>query len=287
MDRTAPPEGEVHSLGVDWVTVTGRRGMNDLNLVVTAHSILEAETPTPADVRTWHWQRYNGQSTGDVSYGAREDGSILRLSGDQADKHWREALRAADRCTRFDAQVTVRFEPPYNRLGADAYREALTYSKSIERGPTVGAVVTNGHVETVYFGSRKSAFFGRLYDKYAESQEDRYLNCWRYEVEVKEDLATQLARRLYHHDHPYAGLSAFVHDWFTKRGHRPRYPRGDGAMRVARTHVEDDDERVLRWYREQVGPTLAALSSRGKRGEALRALGILAEVVFTEAEHPR
>ena len=276
-----PPPGEVAALGVDWITATGQRGKRDLQLAVTAHSILDRAASPNAQVKTWMWQRYQGKSTEGISYGVREDGAILRLSGDQADTYWRDAVRNADRATRIDVQATVRFDPPDRAIAAAAYKQALAYNDDGHRQTEVRAIIHNGHVETLYLGSRKSPTFGRLYDKYAESEEARYADCWRYEVETKEEVANQLGRRLYRHDHPYRAISAYLFDWFSKRGVVPRFDRGTGEMRVSRTPPDDDDERRLKWLREQVGPVVAGLSARGRRGDALAAIGVQAEVNFT------
>lgn len=278
-------DGEIVSSGVDWITATARRGKHDLDLTLTAGAIMNLETQAVKEQREWHWNRYAGRSLEGISYGCRDDGAIFRLSGAMADKHWRSAVKNADAITRLDLQVTVRIEPPDTQVAEAAYVDASVKANEYERPTKVAAIIENGAFRTVYLGSRQSDTFGRIYDKYAESEEAQYINCWRWEVEVKNDLASTLGRRLYLHEHPAAAVHSYLHHWFCGRGTVPRFQPGTGVLRVQHRAEPDDDDRTIAWYREQVGPTLARVSAHGRRADALAALGIGAEVGFSvEAE---
>ena len=272
---------EVVSSGPDWLTVTGARGKKDMTLLVTAAAILDAETSEKSNRKDWRWNRYSGAAIDGISYGVRDDGCIFRLSGEMALRHWRSALKHADNCSRFDVQVTVRITPPDDDVAGAAYVDACAKANEYQAPTHVRAIVHNGRFESVYLGSRQSSTFGRLYDKYNESEAPEFLGCWRYEVEVKAPLALELGRRLYTSSQPLAAVVGFVHGWFVKRGVEPRFAPGDSGLRVTHLTEPDDDDRAIRWFREQVGPVVARVSANGRRGEALAALGVGAEVTFT------
>jgi hypothetical protein len=273
---------EIVTSGPDWLTVTGKRGMKDMSLLVTAGAILDAETENAKQMKDWRWNRYNGRAIDGISYGVRDDGAIFRLSGEMALRHWRSAVKHCDNCSRFDVQVTVRIEPPDDDVAGEAYVDACAKANEYKAPSHVRAIVHNGRFESVYLGSRQSSTFGRLYDKYNESEAPEFQNCWRYEVEFKEPLAVELGRKLATHPAAHRAMVGLVHQWFVKRGVEPRFTPGDEGLRVTHLTDPDDDDRAIRWFRNQVGPVVARVSANGRRGEALRALGVAAEVVFTE-----
>lgn len=270
--------------GPDWLTVTGARGKKDMSLLVTAGAILDAETRPETKRKDWRWNRYSGAAIDGISYGVRDDGAIFRLSGEMALRHWRSAVKHCDNCSRFDLQVTVRIEPTDTRVAEEAYVDACVRGNDYKTPFRVRAFVENGHFEGVHIGSRQSSTFGRVYDKYNESEAPEFLDCWRYEVEFKPPLAVDLGRKLAAHPAPHRAVVGLVHQWFRKRGVEPRFVPGDEGLRVTHLTEPDDDDRAIKWFRDQVGPVVARVSANGRRGEALRALGVAAEVVFTEGD---
>lgn len=220
------------------------------------------------------WNRYDLKTCGHVSAGLREEGALVRLSSEAAQKHWRTVVLRAANVSRLDLQVTVRPDPPDPKLGAAVLRSALRWVKGREHAPKVAFHGGPAGIETVYLGSRSSETFGRVYSKEAESGDDAWRDCWRYEVETKGDLAVRVARLLAHDDHAARSIELFVFDHFNNRGIRPRFERPNGDVRVAISRAKSDDETRLKWLRESVAPVVSRLSDNGHGDEACAALGV-------------
>lgn len=288
MGTSAAAEWRVKEVRVDYVTLTARRQETRKALIVFGQTITVAEQRSGADVRPFAWQGYRGLSAGHVTWGDREDGSLLRLGGDLAAHHWRTAARAYDNCTRLDLAVTARRSPPARQLAEVAFERAR---EEIERGASNGLtslVMDNRGGQTCYIGSRTSDRFARLYDKEKESAQEEYAGCWRWELETKGDVAVALLRQLVRADDAGPLARATVHQHFTSKGCRPPWPSTGEPAALSIKKPESDDATRLRWLRDQVAPSVARLTERGKLIEVLRALGLgdLVRLLDAWAERP-
>jgi hypothetical protein len=113
--------------------------------------------------------------------------------------------------------------------------------------------------DTARIGSRKSNYHGRIYDKYRESGEEQYRNCWRYEVECKGDAARVAARLVSTMDNHPAPIAASVFRWYAARGVQCRFaPDAPGELSPI-GRPETDAEGQLRWLARGVAPVVKRL----------------------------
>lgn len=224
------------------------------------------------DLASRTWNGYQGTASRHVFYGVRHDGAYLRLSGEPAHVWWRDAWQIAGRCSRLDVQATIEGV----RAGRDLAREARN---AADRAPKLkGRPVEWQYLETrakgctAYVGSRTSARFLRLYDKGAEERTGHLTGRWRYEVELKDDIASGTARALHAAPDQGRASAAYVYHQFDRRSVRPlfRPPGPDPDVEIR--SGETDDERRLRWLREQVSITVARLMANGREADVRAAL---------------
>lgn len=264
----------VESAGVDWITCTARQSADSdpLSLVARAR-IAEARNEGNTE-RQWRWNGYDGVTCGQVAFGRRADGAIVRLSGVYADANWRFALASARNVSRLDLQVTARPEHPIPTLASDGYKAALLAEKADGRPVTATLITRHPAGATLYLGSRQSERFARLYDKHAESGDERYAGCWRYELELKGEVALRMARRLERVLNWRQAVVNTVHLHFEMRGVEPVFPR-DAPGFYERSHRElTDDEKSLHWLRTQVQPTVRRLVDNGHGPPCTECVGI-------------
>src|SRR5262245_23768265 len=101
-----PPEIHVRSAGVDWLTATAPADGRDMALLLSADGALAAELRRGEEETRHRWQRYDLKQCGSVSAGVREDGAIVRLSGEAAHEHWGTVAKRAVNVSRLDCEVT-------------------------------------------------------------------------------------------------------------------------------------------------------------------------------------
>jgi hypothetical protein len=195
------------------------------------------------------------------------------------------ALNAPAKTTRIDLQVTIELKDTKQALASLAYQN-VPLSEQNKRAYTYWTNKRGG--QTLYVGKRTSSRYGRLYDKGAQMGLEP-LTLWRYEVEYKKPLATQVAAALQEKviERPYTDTGVVAHgleteivsevgNFFTDRGVRfPLCPLD--KVLVYSCGVTKKPEKVtakLAWLRAQVAPTVQELMALGHKDDTLDALGI-------------
>lgn len=270
---TTPDGTNVLQVAVDWMTATTPADGREWPLLLAADAILDQEEHHGAELARARWQGYDLKTCGGCWAGSRQDSALVRLSGETAGLYWERLVRHAKKITRLDVAVTVRPEPPDPRLAATHLSEALRWRKGRAQPFKVNYHGSPEGIQTIYLGSRQSPTFGRIYDKFAESEDDRWRDSWRYEVETKDIVATRLARALLAERHRQGPMRVYVHDWFTKHGVKPRFTRPFGDVHAPSGKGPTDDERTLRWWDDQVAGVYARLAPKVGAGRMLSALG--------------
>lgn len=215
---------------------------------------------------------YDGVSVGPVFFGFREDGrSLFRVSGPVAGEAFDLVATNEMHFTRIDIQMTIRpgglFLNP--NLAKTVLRESnrRRLANPNQNYSHVRMIDGNGKGDTVMVGSRSSGKYARIYDKDAESGDDRYAGCWRYELEYKAEYANLVRDQLvdeYNREQVIVDLIVSQMEvWeipaFVSRGkHRPL--RGAPSLPT-------DNERSLEWIRTQVLPTIRRLRDAGLQAE--------------------
>jgi DNA relaxase NicK len=221
---------------------------------------------------------YEGLSTGGSFVGEGLQGYFCTISGERAQAGFTDVYRYNPHVSRLDVQCTVR-TPMQDTSTALAARNAVALAnkrlgKASQRNATLIEDLRGG--ATCYVCSKKSEQFARIYNKDAESGEERYKNAWRYEVQLKNNLATMTAEmfRLSEYAQPVQA-AVFVRQWLRKRGVAvPWKAEAELHALPSEKNSASDVEARLRWLREQVAPSLRRLLKLGLHDSILEALGL-------------
>jgi hypothetical protein len=270
----------ITTANIDWLTCTTTsepRGALWLGLM---HGIAKSgdEKGRMFHVKQWQALGYKGYALQGIRYGfSPKLGYIMILSGRTSAQLWGCVVGHPVKITRIDLACTVRLAFEHTRL-AKTYFDQI--SKDIAEGYQKGgrkyALIQNtDQGETLYVGSRRSAQFGRVYDKGVQSGNAPPGFCWRYEVEYKKPLSGLIARAVAAtREKEAAAIQATVYDWFYSRGVTPVF-QGDGSgVSIELETKISTPEKKLAWLRKQVRPSVMELISGGRSEECIEALGL-------------
>lgn len=269
------------SAGVDWLTCTWRDDSEEGAYAVVrdlarqaAHDCNDGSlSPEYATV-----QGYKGTRVGRTFVGLlKGQGVLLAASG--AASHWLVSVEGLqpDNVSRIDVQVTVWGESDVGHIPKQvAAKSHAARFGAMGRPWKVRLEDGWGDGDTAYLGSRSSDVYCRCYDKGRESGEAYYKKAIRYEVEFKRQWAVRC------HSHLVGGnggrFAAYdtVARTYERRGVALPAIRPLGApMEPPREDVADEIERKLKWYQEQVAPSVARLLTMGvPRSRILESLGL-------------
>lgn len=278
-------EAELISLGIDWITLTQRRGDEITPLHRLAEPILAMERTDGNYIRPWASYGYEGFHCGQVDVGSRHDGEIARLSGGRAHESWTMLFPFSSSCSRIDLQMTIRYRDEVRKVLARAYRAAKRHRPDCGKPAIVTLLSSTDGSCTIYLGKRSSNQMGRIYDKGVQSRLEVFSGCVRFEVEYKGPLARSVARWLYHHPSRVDGILGQCSQFFSSRGVSSRITSIDRQVPLP-SYVLDgcqapaDDAKSLRWLHASVSPTVARLVHDGKLDQVLDALGLSEHVTI-------
>lgn len=253
----------------DWVTITARKGDNIAAIrehyEYLGRTVADWLGENPYADESSGQNGYTGRRIGPVFWGAGYNGACLQVSGAGAEKV--VALRPYwDNVARLDIQVTLWYKEDYEDMAlrcAEASRCARDVAA--HRRWAVEHKNRFGEGDTCYLGSRKSARFHRIYDKWREAnREESWEYSWRFEVERKEgsgaaywpDRAGSVPTADY--------WASIVVSEFADRGVKmpSLLPRSLAAEeRVPKG--ETTNARRLRWLATQVAPSIGKLLRSG------------------------
>jgi DNA relaxase NicK len=266
--------GKIVRAGVDWLTTTTTTPASSETLWKFAVQSLTVGLPEGEHPARWHAHGYEGWSVEGLSFGARSDGVLVRLSGQKACNEWRAALAAADNVTRLDLAVDLEFQAPMPALARNLYRDTGHKSSRNGRPFNRSLVISSDGGTTCYLGSRSSDYFGRCYDKGVEQKAASPGKLWRYELEVKGDPAFQFASQLATTEDERAKLVATTMEWFRSRGARVQLswiPFNTCSVKLA----DATPSKRIQWLARCVRPTAVELSDELGRERVLGILGLL------------
>lgn len=263
------PEPVMWYAAPDYLTITTRKGENMAAMrehyEYVARTVADWLGENPYADEQSGQNGYTGRRIGPVFWGAGYNGACLQISGPGAEKAI--ALRPYwDNVARLDIQVTLWYEEDYEKLALDcAIASKAAALVAAHRRWDVEHKNRFGEGDTCYLGSRKSARFFRIYDKWREADRaEPWKYSWRFEVERKEGTG---AAYWPHHagEVPSADYwAAIVVSEFADRGITlpSLLPRAMAAEeRVPKG--ETTNARRLRWLATQVAPAVGKLLRAG------------------------
>lgn len=252
--------------GIDAVTITATGLEGKLTTQMVLHELREylavEQEKKFSFMGARGWQRGSVRYADKrAEYDKRVLWAVLMVTGRESEDALRVALKAGDcKFTRVDINVDVILKGRVLGLARklkDAYK-----------GPSQVKLVESLTGDTVYFGSRESESYIRIYDKSAEyGQEQGFV--WRFELEAKRGRAEAVAE--------YIGLQGKrgIPDLvFTalkqKSVPTPNIGETVNIQRAAMTL--SSVEMKLNWLRTQVRPTVRWLYKVGLANEVSEAL---------------
>jgi hypothetical protein len=263
--------------GLDWFQVTYTCPSNPEAALVAyetaVYTVAAAYDPTARAV-PFTAQGYRGEKVGKASYGVRQDGCMLQVTGSWA---LHPALLAVPQTgvPRTDYAVTVWGLPRASSVPRETGLASRVAARASKRKPWQ-VTGYDGEVkgDTAYLGARTSETFVRVYDKGAQTDEPFYEGSVRYEVQSKNRHSQ--ANLLYYSggDNTAYRAASIVQRELRNKGVSlpddllllaPEAPANPGK------EVSSLD-RTLQWLVSGVGPTVARLEAEGVPYELLHRL---------------
>lgn len=261
----------VRECGVDWLTATAFERGGGIRLQELGSRLLAAESRCGVDVRQWQFEQFSGLNGGQIAVGQGDGMIIVRLSSALAFQHWRKVYRLCDSLSRIDFQVTIEGVCDGPSFIRDRHEEAKGHVAAWKLKPEVLIRDSNRTGPTLYLGTRKSAWMGRVYDKFVESKLEDYAGCIRFELQFNKRLAKTVAHELSSNSFEGATGLAIINEKLSRRG--IRRPWADGAtLPVGSPRKRGTDDDRLRWLQSQVAPAISRLVAAGKLQEVLESL---------------
>lgn len=258
--------------GIDWLSCSVPRGDTQSDLWLKATALIEEAREAGNRVKPWKLKSLQGVICDGTVRAFSPTHVFAQVTSERARAHAANLISSATHVSRIDLQVTAEGRPGANRsVARRAYRAVAPHRRGgrpISRTLLLG---TNG-AATCYLGSRSSDIFGRVYDKGVESGWAEPGTIWRWELELKRDVANLNARELLQVEdleEAVAGMvSAQLAQWNVsvpyKATSSPNWPHNG----------RPDAQRLLMWLASGVQPSVTFLRSLGLLSEVLQALGL-------------
>lgn len=278
-DAELPLPGLV-SRGVDWITGTAKRGYSVESWDALCGSLLTGEHQDGNFARVWSMLGYEGFKCGPVFCGERDDGALVQVSGETAAALWPAVAAFCTSFPRVDLQGTLRIESDPYKYVRRVDQQMRRAKKREGRGPTIAFQRSENGGATAYVGRKTSKRYGRCYNKHAQSKDDFFQNCVRWEAVFREDVGFQVVQYLRRSPDRDAAVGACLSAYFSEVGANPpallRSALHLKPTAVIHSHTRmTDASRKLTWLAEQVSPTVRLLCDYGYAREVARALGLM------------
>ena len=267
------------SAGCDWISVTQSDKEKVDSLREIAFALADVELSLDMFGKPWSVSGYEGFHVGEVEYGERFDGCLLRLHGDLAHAHWQRVFTLSRNVTRFDTEVTFRVDRDVRLIVRRHLRQLQREKRKHKKWPKVEYKVSDNDGMTVYSGRRQSDQYGRCYDKEREALSERWNGCIRFEKETKGKKCFSLASRFLSAKEQSTAMALHTLGFFRDRGclvapylevfQSPRIIiHAEGSARLT------DVDRISRWLQKSVGPSFRAIVERRGEAFALALMGL-------------
>jgi hypothetical protein len=285
-------DGLIVSAGIDYISATMNAAVhNSLEWFTKCNQYLETIAREGNETKAARRLGYDGFSVGGCFVGSREGDYFCQISGERAQAGFDVLYSPHVHYSRLDVQCTVQLPVEDTTVAAAVQRYVDKSNAKLSSSRQRDAILIQSLKKgaTCYVGSRKSDQFGRVYNKAAETNSSDYKNCWRYEVELHNHIATRAATLLRLSEYLQSQWAAtFVRQWLRHRG-IPVPFSADAELQAlpgAAKHLSDVETR-LKWLEEQVRPAIRRLLKLGLRDTVMAALGLDDEQPDERPKHPR
>jgi hypothetical protein len=275
--RFSPADVERVESGIDWVSWVSPDGEDGEHTRDLGEQLIAEQQAQGSKVESFSFEGYRGWACAGTAIGSRPDSVFLRLSGSQAATKWTHLRSSSGHPTRLDVQTSFWLTASQSRFGSQFLRRSES-SRSLSRRSSKSMTVTRGsdgaYCGTV--GKRTSRRYLRVYDKGIEQRSHPPGIWWRYEAEVKRDLAPALWSELCSAQEPERWCADLCARWSYWSGLRwPSWLRRCmEPLPPAAPELPPDVARSLKWLREQVRPTIQRLTPAVDTETLLTALGL-------------
>ncbi len=263
---------------VDWLTCTCKPGYKASVLASSAERWTAQRVAEGFRLRDFRWSGYTGSSVDGITFGSREDGSILRLSGETTDAHVQSALVLADNVSRIDVQVTLLAESSAPNFAEQSHGQASQDPRVVSGMTRTSIIRSTPKGTTFYLGSRTSDRYFRVYDKTAESDGAYPPGTWRYEVEYKGDRAWMVSQRVRKPGNIAEAIRDIVESAFANYGISLPCLALQRSWRDAGIRSATNDEKRLAWLEKTIAPAISKLREGVPLETILIALGLFDSV---------
>lgn len=270
---------KIHDSGCDWLTLSFPAGFEKTETVLKKmEQTLQALDAGKNVAKRQNWLGYSGFACYGLFSGIREDGIIVRASGQEAklaEQICREEKWDA-RCTRLDLQITAnvgKTQTDYGRRVREALTESEGDAKSA-KGFNLAFHQARGCDSGAAIGSRSSERFARFYNKTLEQRGRVEPGLWRFEVEFKGQQARLMYKMLMSAASGRWLALSVVKTTFELYGVDMSWVTTAEPFELPSSARENDDERRLRWLKTNVSRTVKELIERGHEQEIRQIFGL-------------
>jgi DNA relaxase NicK len=218
-----------------------------------------------------------GAQIGHVGWGQNDERYLIEFRGDAAHDWYQHYIGWEVSVSRIDLAVTVWFEDHTPELASIMYAAAREYWREIgkNQGYKYPTLIDSEGGCTLYLGSRTSQRYFRLYDKWAQSEDPRFMFAWRFEIELKGELARVIWQDIGNGVDIYDIALHEVFGTMERYGIRPSDFEDYGKLRKIPRHGSPPDILTkLEWLQKQVRPSVEKLKDRGYEAAVRTILGL-------------
>lgn len=204
-------------------------------------------------------------------------GALFQMSGHLADEVVFPGLLWSN-CSRLDIQATLWYEDTAyaatvpSQVACEVHKWAMAKRG---RGKPLGVKLIDGFGtgDTAYIGSRNSERFVRVYDKFAESGDETFKGAVRFEVELKDAVAsTSLELLLKSPDMGITSAALLAGELYARGVDMGEVSGMENSDKIRLEAKRRDDDTRLAWLQNQVAPTIEKLLATGYSKEKLCAI---------------
>lgn len=264
---------QLKDAGIDWLTLTSKDDGIGGAWYQEFMRYAKPRERKELGIKQFYNGFYSGVKCGKMSWGYNERiGYILVVTGGAGELYYLRYYPELVRVTRVDLRVDVIMPSP--RPVAERWYEVLVADKNNQRKATLFKSKNSGG-NTLYVGSRQSMQYGRIYDKGAEAGIAEPGVLWRFEVEYKKPIATQMYAEIVNltASQRVDRICGTVSAWFEKRGVAATIGLQASEGIVVQVEKQTSTaQKKINWLRTQVAPTVRQLVEAGYGKDVLRSL---------------